>query len=118
MLSAYCESQGWEFEIIEDLGSGLNYKKKGLHRLIEKITHEQISRLVITHKDRLLRFGSELIFSLCKQFGVEVIILNRKANSSFEEDLVSDVLEIFMPYNQPPRNSSSGKFTANTKILK
>ena len=53
----------------------------------------QVDRLVITHKDRLLRFGSELIFALCEHFGVEVVILNRKEDCSFEEDLAKDVLE-------------------------
>src|SRR3712207_8305130 len=51
---------------ISDFGSGLNYKKKGLTRLIHLILEDRVERLVITHKDRLLRFGSELVFSLCE----------------------------------------------------
>src|SRR5262249_26621829 len=52
--------------IIADLGSGLNYKKKGLQRLLELILFKRIRRLVLTHKDRLLHFGSELMFALCE----------------------------------------------------
>ncbi|CAG4900271.1 unnamed protein product [Acidithrix sp. C25] len=45
-------------------------------------------------KDRLLRFGSELVLSLCEHFGVEVIIINASEDSTFEEDLTNDVIEI------------------------
>lgn len=55
------------------------------------ITNNQVERLVLTHKDRLLRFGSELVFSLCEIFGTEVVIINRTEDSTFEEDLANDV---------------------------
>lgn len=71
VLEAYCLHHGYNFEIIKDLGSGLNYKKRGLQKLLQLIISGQIDRLVITNKDRLLRFGSELIFSLCEYSGVE-----------------------------------------------
>ena len=63
LLSTYCLSHGWEHEVIQDLGSGMNYYKKGLKRLLELILEGKIRRLVLTHKDRLLRFGAELIYS-------------------------------------------------------
>ena len=69
-LSAYCSSHGWTYEILSDLGSGMNYKKKGLKALIDAILHRKIKRLVIAHKDRLLRFGSELVFTLSPIFMV------------------------------------------------
>ena len=65
VLELFCAQNGWQYQIIEDLGSGLNYSKKGLKRLIKLIVDSKVERLVVTHKDRLLRFGSELIFSLC-----------------------------------------------------
>lgn len=99
VLEAYCAKHGWTFEIIQDLGSGMNYKKRGLIRLIKLITSYQVERLVLTHKDRLLRFGAELIFYLCEQFGTEVIIINRSEDSSFEEDLAQDVLEIITVFS-------------------
>jgi len=49
--------------VIQDLGSGMNYRKRGLKRLLDLILDRRISRLVITHKDRLLRFGAELVFT-------------------------------------------------------
>jgi predicted site-specific integrase-resolvase len=53
----YCARQGWTFEVIADLGSGMNYQKKGLKRLLGAILDGSAGRLVIAHKDRLLRFG-------------------------------------------------------------
>ncbi len=77
VLERFAASHGWQFETIKDLGSGLNYKKKGLKRLINLILTNQVERLVITHKDRLLRFGAELIFLMCDEFQTEVIIVNK-----------------------------------------
>lgn len=94
LLETFSAANGWTYEVIEDVGSGLHYNKKGLRQLIPKICSGEISRLVITHKDRLVRFGSELVFSLCEHFGVEVVIINASEDASFEEDLASDVIEI------------------------
>ena len=66
VLASYCTSQGWNFLVIQDFGSGMNYRKKGLKTLINMILDKKASRLVLTHKDRLLRFGAELIFALCE----------------------------------------------------
>ena len=109
VLESYCASKGWNFEIIQDLGSGMNYRKKGLIRLIKLITTYQVERLVLSHKDRLLRFGSDLIFYLCEQFGTEVIIINRSKDSTFEEDLAKDVLEIITVFSARLYGSRSHK---------
>ena len=114
VLESYCASKGFEFEVISDLGSGLNYKKKGLIRLIKLICSEQVDRLVLTHKDRLLRFGSELIFTLCEHFGVEVIIINRSEDSTFEEDLSKDIMDIITVFSARMYGSRSHK---NKKIV-
>ena len=115
VLEAYCLHHGYNFEIIKDLGSGLNYKKRGLQKLLQLIMSEQIDRLIITNKDRLLRFGSELIFSLCEYSGVEIVVLNRKEDSSYEEDLAADVLEIITVFSARLYGSRSRR---NQKILK
>ena len=114
VVELFCTAHGWQHEIIEDLGSGLNYSKRGLKRLIRLIVDGKVERLVLTHKDRLLRFGSELIFSLCEHFGAEVVIINRTEDSSFEEDLASDVLEIITVFSARLYGSRSHK---NKKIV-
>ena len=58
-LETCCARKGWRYELIQDLGSGMNYRKKGLKRLLEMILNRQVSSVVLTHKDRLLRmYGS------------------------------------------------------------
>lgn len=94
VLELFCASHGWQFQIIDDVGSGVNYSKRGLQRLILAIADNQVERLVLTHKDRLLRFGSELILNLCEHFGTEVVIINQTENTSCDEDLAKDILEI------------------------
>lgn len=82
--------------------------------MIDLLLSGDVARLVITNKDRLLRFGSELIFSICERSSVEVIVLNRKEDSTFEEDLASDVLEIITVFSARLYGSRSNK---NKKIL-
>jgi len=114
VLESFCAGGGWTYEVIEDLGSGLNYNKRGLKNLIRAICLGQVDRLVLTHKDRLLRFGSELIFSLCEQFGIEVVIINKTETSKFEDDLVQDVLEIITVFSARLYGARSRK---NKKLL-
>ena len=76
ILELYCAGKGWQYEIIADLGSGINYHKKELKRLLNQIIDGKIGRLVLTHKDRLLRFGAELFFSICEIKQVEIVIIN------------------------------------------
>jgi putative resolvase len=113
-LHLFCTANGWKHEIIEDLGSGMNYNKKGLKVLIKSLCNQEIGRLVITHKDRLLRFGSELIFSICGQVGCEVVIINASDDASYEEDLTRDVLEIITVFSARLYGSRSHK---NKKVV-
>ena len=114
MLAMYCSSQGWSLEIITDLGSGMNYRKKGLKQLLEGIIDGNIGRLVLTHKDRLLRFGAELIFSICEEKNVEVILINKGDEPTFEEELAQDVLEIITVFSARLYGSRSRK---NKKLI-
>ena len=73
----FCSKNGWTYDIIADLGSGMNYHKKGLKKLLHAILDDRAGRLVLTHKDRLLRFGAELVFAICEAKDVEVVIINK-----------------------------------------
>ena len=114
VLELYCARQGWTFEVIADLGSGMNYHKKGLKKLLGAIIDGSVGRLVISHKDRLLRFGAELVFAICEAKGVEVVILNQGEDTTFEEDLAKDVLEIITVFSARLYGSRSHK---NQKLL-
>ena len=113
-LELYCASHGWSFELIDDLGSGMNYQKKGLKKLLKLLMSDEIGRLVITHKDRLLRFGAELIFAICELRQIEVIIINQGDALSFEEELSKDVLEIITVFSARLYGSRSRK---NKKLI-
>ena len=115
VLELYCSKHGYKYEVIQDLGSGTNYYKKGLTKLIDLILDNQVQRLVLTHKDRLLRFGAELIFSICEAKNVEVIIINQGDEApSFEEELAKDVLEIITVFSAKLYGSRSKK---NKKLI-
>lgn len=116
VLEHYCAKAGFNYEIIQDLGSGMNYYKKGLTKLLNLILEGQVKRLVITHKDRLLRFGAELVFAICEAKEVEVIIINKgDENIKFEEELAKDVLEIITVFSARLYGSKGKK---NKKLLK
>lgn len=120
LLSTYCTARGWNHEVIQDLGSGMNYHKKGLKRLLDHILERKIRRLVITHKDRLLRFGAELVFALCEARQIEVVILNQGEDVSFEEELAKDVLEIITVFSARlygARSHKNKKLVEAAKVL-
>ena len=114
VLEMYCASKGWMYEIVSDLGSGMNYHKRGLNKLLTGILNEEVGRVVITHKDRLLRFGAELVFAMCEAKQVEVLIINKGDDASFEEELDKDVLEIVTVFSARLYGSRSRK---NKKLL-
>ena len=118
LLETFCAAKGWRFEVISDLGSGMNYRKKGLKKLLEMILRRQMRRLVLTHKDRLLRFGAELVFSLCEIQGIEIVIINKGDQPSFEEELAQDVLEIITVFSARLYGARSKKHKQITEALK
>lgn len=109
MLETYCAAKGWRSEVIRDLGSGMNYHKKGLQQLLEMILRRKMRRLVLSHKDRLLRFGAELVFALCEIQGIEIVIIHKGDQPSFEEELARDVLEIITVFSARLYGSRSKK---------
>jgi putative resolvase len=85
-----------------------------MHVFHATILNEDIGRLVLTHKDRLLRFGAELIFALCEERSIEVVLINQGSESSFEEELAADVLEIITVFSARLYGSRSRK---NKKLI-
>jgi putative resolvase len=118
LLEAYCAAKGWRCEVIRDLGSGMNYRKQGLNQLLELIMTRKMKRLVLTHKDRLLRFGAELIFTLCELQGIEIVIIHQGEQPSFEEELAQDVLEIITVFSARLYGSRSHKHKKMMDALK
>ena len=111
-VKTYMYAKGYEFEIIQDIGSGINYKKKGLKTLIDKICSGEISKIVILYKDRLIRFGFELIEYLCEIYNVEIEIID-STELSKEQELSDDLIQIITVF----ANRLYGKQSKKTKRL-
>ena len=80
-------------ELITDIGSGLNFKRKGLQALLESVLSDDVGLVVVAHKDRLCRFGFDLISWLASRSKTEILVLN-KAHLSPETEMVEDILAI------------------------
>ena len=82
-------------EVISDLGSGLNCKKPGLRRLLRQILDAKVSEITLTHEDRLLRFGVDIIRFICHRNRIAIRVLNQPAAPpSFEAELAKDVITL------------------------
>lgn len=115
VVQAYCERQGAPFRIISDVGSGLNYQKKGLQKLIHLICTNQCSEIVVNYKDRLVRFGFELIKEMCKEHDVKITVINQTEDEEPNEELVDDVLSVITVFSAKLYGKRSHK---NEKIVK
>lgn len=93
MLELYLTNKSIPYKIITDVGSGINYNKKGLLELFKMINRHEIDTLCILYKDRLVRFGIEIIESFCSMNNVKLEIINQTDKTN-EEELVDDILNI------------------------
>ena len=83
------------YKLISDIGSGINLNRRGLRLIIDQAIMGKINEIVIVYKDRLCRFGYELIEDLIKKYSNgKIIILENKINKDVKEELVDDVLQI------------------------
>ena len=111
-LKEYAYSKGYNFEIISDIGSGIDYKKEGLKKLFEKINNSEISKIVILYKDRLVSFGFELIEFLANVNNIEIEIIDNTTISK-EEELTNDLIQIITVF----ANKLYGSHSKKTKQL-
>lgn len=111
-VKSYMYAKGYSFEVITDIGSGINYKNKGLQQLISLIDSNQVTKLVILHKDRLVRFGFELIQLLCDLHDVKIEIIDNSEQSK-EEELTNDLIQIITVF----ANRLYGSRSKKTKTL-
>lgn len=98
LLESYLINKNKPFKIISDIGSGINYNKKGLLELITMINNNEIDTLFILYKDRLVRFGFELIEYYCKINNINIEILNHTIKND-EDEMIDDILNIIHVYS-------------------
>ena len=111
-LKSYLDSKYDEYEIITDIGSGINYTKPGLKKLIEKINRKEIDLIVVLYKDRLLRFGFELVEYFASLNDVKIEVLD-KIDKNQDQELVEDLVQIVTVFSC----KIQGKRKAKTKDL-
>lgn len=111
-VKSYMYAKGYNFEIISDIGSGINYKKKGLQELLDKINDQNISKIVILYKDKLVGFGFELIEYFCKINNIEIEIIDNTEQSK-EQELSDNLIQIVTIF----ANQLYGQRSKKTKQL-
>ena len=97
-LKTYLDSKYTDYEIITDIGSGINYTKPGLKKLIEKINRKEVDLIVVLYKDRLLRFGFELVEYFAELNNVKIEILD-KIDKNQNQELVEDLVQIITVFS-------------------
>ena len=117
LMESYLISKGKPFEIIKTVGSGINYNNASLNDLVDMVISGRVNTVFIMHKDRLIRFGFELLQSIFKRYGVEIEIINQQ-NNTVEGDLITDFIQLVTDLS-PKLNSEQkhiiNKFTRELK---
>jgi len=85
-------------QVITDIGSGLNMKRKGFLKLLRMILNNEISKVVITYPDRLVRFGFEILEEVCKAHNCEIVVLNNEDKTP-EQELIEDLISILASFS-------------------
>ena len=107
-IKQYLSSKYETFDIITDIGSGINYKKPGLLKLIEKINKKEVDLIVVLYKDRLLRFGFELVEYFAELNNVIIEVLD-KIDKNQDEELVEDLVQIITVFSCKIQGKRKGK---------
>ena len=87
-----------DYEIIKDIGSGLNFKRKGFNTILDTAFKGDIGEVVVTHKDRLCRFGFELVLRIIESTNGKILVLDKEETSP-EKELVNDILSIITVFS-------------------
>lgn len=88
-----------EYMIITDVGSGINFKRKGLQKIIRLAVNNKIDKLVVAYKDRLCRIGYDMIEFIIQEYSNGEIIIENDVTFSPEEEVVKDLLQILTVFS-------------------
>ena len=104
-----------EYEIIKDIGSGINFKRKGFNSILESALKGNIGEVVVTYQDRLCRFGFELIKRIIEQQSDGKIVVLNKTETSPEQELVNDLISIITVFSSRLYGLRSNKLKKQIK---
>ena len=97
-MKLYLTAQGKPFEIISDIGSGIDYKKKGLKELMKRISQNKVDKVVVFYKDRLLRFGFELVEYIASLYDCDIEIIDHTEKTE-QQEIVEDLVQIITVFS-------------------
>jgi len=117
-LELYATSKGYTFEVLSDIGSGLNYKRKNFNKLLKLICDNKVERVIINYKDRILRFGFEMFEQICNQHDCELVIINQTEDVTFEQELTEDLISLVTVFSARLYGRRSHKNKKIIEILK
>jgi predicted site-specific integrase-resolvase len=106
---ASLRSQFPTHDVISDVGSGLNFKRKGLRAILELALQGSLQELVVTYKDRLTRFGFELIQTIVHFHKGKIVVLNREEEQTPEQELCQDLIAITTVFTARIHGFRSGR---------
>ena len=93
-LRQFCNARGMIVDqCIEDYGSGLNYNRRKWNGLLDEVMEQKVKTIVITHKDRFIRFGYDWFERFCMKFHTTILVVNNEELSP-QEELVQDIISI------------------------
>lgn len=116
-LKQYAYSKGYSFDIITDIGSGINYKKEGLLKMINLVECGEVDRIIVLYKDRLIRFGYDLIEYICKLNDTKIEIVDNSTISK-EQELTEDLVQIITVFANKLYGAKSKKTINLIKSVK
>ena len=118
-LLEYCASQHYRVDyVMDEVGSGMNDKRKKLRKLMKLAREHKFSKLVIERYDRITRFNYELLVEYFESHGVKIEFLDNVLGTSFESDLVKDILSIIMVFSAKLYGKRSKENKLRMKELK
>ncbi|MDI3540855.1 MAG: putative resolvase [Thermosediminibacterales bacterium] len=113
-LEEYAKSQGWQYEVISEIASGVNENRRGLLKLLNKIKRGEVEKVVVEYPDRLARFGFKYLKFFIESSGVELIVLNGEENEEdANKELAEDLIAIVTSFAARIYSQRGGKKHAN-----
>lgn len=116
LMESYLVSKGKPFKLIQSIGSGINYKNPNLHELIRMVINNEVDTVYVLYKDRLVRFGFELLEFLFREFGVSIEVVNPQFETA-QEELVTDLIQIVTVFSAKLNGKRKNKVQSFKKDL-
>ena len=98
-IRQYCLAKGYQFRIISDIGSGIDYSRKGLHELLKMVMNNEVSKIVVIDGSRLVSYGSEFIDLILSSQGVEVEVID-ETEVFDEQERVFDLIYVCVAFSE------------------